>query len=253
MTDPPDAYPEHPTLLLLGDVELSAPAGEQPSRAPMQCMEYCAWLLQHPGATATAMVHSLLVAETTRRSNMSRLRTWLGTSPDGEPYLPDAYSGRIRLDARVTSDWERFVAMLAGGVNTASDGSLRQALRLVRGEPLGSLAFQWHWAQTLRTDMVSMIVDAACVLADRAIDHGDQVTALWAVGRGRLAAPDDESLGAREIHALALAGRRPELERAVVVLTRSARAEGRDLDPEVARRIQHAIRLAGQPSTGAAP
>lgn len=253
MSETIDDPPHHPTLLLLGDVTLSAPAGDPPNRAPLQCMEYCAWLLQNPGATPGAMVRSLLVAETTRRSNMSRLRTWLGAAPDGRPYLPDAYSGRIRLDERVTSDWEHFEALLTGGVNVASTRALRQALRLVRGEPLGSLGFQWHWAQTLRADMVSMIVDAACVLADRAIGHDDPDSALWAVRRGRLAAPDADQLMAREIHALAIAGRRVDTERAIVALNRTTREAGRDLPPDVAQRVQQAIHLLARPVAGGAP
>jgi hypothetical protein len=76
-----------------------------PPRAAKQCLEYCAWLLEHPGRTAQAMVTALAVAEGTRRSNMSRLRSWLGTSPDGEAYLPDAYTGRISLHPAVSSDW----------------------------------------------------------------------------------------------------------------------------------------------------
>ncbi|NHB84718.1 hypothetical protein G7085_09110 [Tessaracoccus sp. HDW20] len=143
---------------------------------------------QPPGSTPTAMSRDLLVAETTRRSNMSRLRTWLGSAPDGAPYLPDAYTGRIRLDTRVSSDWERFCALLSGGVNVSSSAALRQALHLVHGTPLGAFGFQWLWAETLRSDMVAMIVDAATVLADRAITHEDLDLALWAVGRGRLAA-----------------------------------------------------------------
>ncbi len=242
MPDPPEDN-DHPTLLLLGEVALLDPAGSPPNRALSQCMEYCAWLLSHAGATASEMVSSLLVAETTRRSNMSRLRSWLGTAPDGGAYLPDAYSGRIRLDPRVTSDWERFEALLAGGVNLASTAALRQALRLVRGEPLGPLAFQWHWAETMRADMVAMIVDAASVLADRAIDQRDPDQALWAVARGRLAAPEDDELSVREIHALAIAGRRSDLERAVVALNRTVRAANRDLPQGLARRVQLAIHL----------
>ena len=240
---PPNAVPVHPTLLLLGEVELLATAGDEPNRATGQCMEYCAWLLANPGATAATMTDDLLVAETTRRSNMSRLRTWLGTADDGVAYLPDAYSGRIRLDPRVSSDWEQFQALLAGGVNVATGASLREALRLVRGEPFGSRAFQWHWAHQLQADIVSTVVDAACVLADRALEHDDQEMALWAVGRARLASPESDLLAVREIDALAAAGRHDELQRAIVALNRSTRSTGRDLPVELARRVQRAIHL----------
>lgn len=250
MTAPPST-PTHPTLLLLGDVQLTAAAGATPRRALGQCMEYCAWLLEHPGSSPSAMTRALLVAETTRRSNVSRLRSWLGVAPDGANYLPDAYSGRVSLDERVTSDWEQFQVLLNGGVNLAPDSALVEALRLVRGEPLGSFAFQWVWAHQLRADMVSMIVDAACLLADRSLDRGDADLALWAVGRGRLAAPSADELAAREILAHAWAGRWAEADRAALRLTRSARSQGRDLAPELARRIQ--LALHGAPARRAVP
>jgi nucleoid-associated protein YgaU len=238
--------PDHPTLRLLGDVDLIGTAGTVPGRAVGQCMEYCAWLLENPGHTPTAMTRALMIAETTRRSNISRLRSWLGAAPDGLQYLPDAYSGRVALDPRVSSDWERFRAMLSGGVNVSSDAALVAALRLVRGEPLGSFEFQWGWAAQLRTDMVAMIVDAACVLADRALDRQEAEAALWAVRRGRLAAPGDDGLAAREILALALAGRSAEASGVAVALTRAARAEGRDLAPDLSRRIQAALHSPSQ-------
>ncbi len=171
-----------PRLLLLGPVDLVGGA-TPPSRAAGQCLEYCAWLLAHPGATSTTMVRELLVAEGTRRSNMSRLRAWLGADDRGLPYLPDAYSGRIALDPRVTSDWEELQLLVGDGVNLAPDASLRQALALVRGEPLDHAGFQWHWAEQLRADMVGTVVDAACALADRAIARGDHTVALWAAAR----------------------------------------------------------------------
>ena len=80
-----------------------------------------------------------------------------------------------------------------------------------------------------------MIVDAACVLADRALDRQEAEAALWAVRRGRLAAPCDDGLAAREILALALAGRSAEASGVAVALTRAARAEGRDLAPDPRR------------------
>lgn len=238
---PWDDNPDHPTLLLLGEVDLLGCRGRRPARAVVQCVEYCAWLLEHPGASPTTMARDLVVAETTRRSNMSRLRTWLGGSPAGEPYLPDAYSGHITLHEEVTSDWERFQVLLSGGVNLASDAALRAALSLVRGEPLQQVSFQWPWAQQLRDEMISMITDAAVVLADRYLHRGDLEEVHWALSQGRKAAGVDETLTVREIQALALGGDRPGVDRAVRQLTRAARVQGRDLSPDTARRIQHAL------------
>jgi hypothetical protein len=232
--------PEHPRLLLLGPVELLS-GGAPPNRAAGQCLEYCAWLLANPGSTSTTMVRELLVAEGTRRSNMSRLRAWLGADEGGLPYLPDAYSGRIALDPRVTSDWEELQLLVSGGVNLAPDASLRRALALVRGEPLGDVAFQWHWAEQLRADMIGTVIDAACALADRAIARGDHTVALWATGRGLAAAPADDHLTVRRIDALMVAGRRDEAHQLVVTLNRELRAAGRDLPPDLARRVHIAL------------
>ena len=75
----------------------------------------------------------------------------------------------------------------------------------------------------------------------RALDRQEAQAALWAVRRGRLAAPGSDALAAREILALALAGRSSEAAGVAVALTRSTKAEGRDLAPDLARRIQAAL------------
>lgn len=238
-------HPDHPTLLVLGPVELTGAAGAPPARAAGQCLEYCAWLLLHPGATPTAMVRDLLVAEGTRRSNMSRLRTWLGSDSSGNPYLPDAYTGHITLAPDVTSDWERFEFLLSQGVQRTSTALLRQALSLVRGQPLEGVAFQWPWASQWHTDMVSMITDVAAVLADRYVADDDLDGALWALTQGHKAVGDDETLAVRRIQVLARAGEHAEVDAAVMHLTRRARTENRDLTPESIHRIQHALHLTG--------
>lgn len=87
-------------------------------------MELCSWLLEHPGRTATEMAAGLGIAETTRRSNLSRLRAWLGTDPEGEPYLPEAYSGRIRLHPDVTSDVMQLRLLTGPGVNRIGEEGL---------------------------------------------------------------------------------------------------------------------------------
>lgn len=233
---------EVPTLLLLGPVELTGARGEAPTRARRQCEEYCGWLLENPGRTATQMSSELLVAEGTRRSNMSRLRTWLGADGDGQPYLPDAYSGRIQLAPAVTSDWQRVQLLLTAGANRVHPDTLRAVLDLVRGAPLADAApGQWHWAEQLRSDMSSAIRDVGVVLAQRARNSGDLELARWATARALLAAAEDERLLCERILTERQAGNRPEVERLVMRLTRHARSLGVDLAPETVRVCQQAM------------
>ena len=46
------AHRTYPTLQLLGPIELVGATGPLPPRAAKQCLEYCAWLLEHPGTDA---------------------------------------------------------------------------------------------------------------------------------------------------------------------------------------------------------
>jgi hypothetical protein len=232
----------HPILQLLGPIELLGASGTVPARAAKQCLEYCAWLLENPGTTAQAMVAALAVAEGTRRSNMSRLRNWLGTSPNGEAYLPDAYTGHITLHPAVSSDWQRLQILTATGVNRASDESLRAALELVRGAPLADAApGQWHWAEELRTDMISCVRDIGVELADRALLVGDLERARWAAARALLAAPGDELLLAARIRTEHAAGNAGETERLTLQLATQARTLGVDLDQETVSLLQRVM------------
>ena len=237
-----DRRVDHPILQLLGPIELVGATGPVPPRAAKQCLEYCAWLLEHPGRTAQAMVTALAVAEGTRRSNMSRLRSWLGTSPDGEAYLPDAYTGWISLHQVVSSDWQRLQILTSTGVNRASDESLKAALELVRGAPLADAApGQWHWAEELRTDMISCVRDIGVELADRALLVGDLDRARWAASRALVAAPGDELLLAARVRTEHAAGNAAETERLTLQLASQARTLGVDLDPETVSLLQRVM------------
>ena len=238
----PNRAVHHPTLQLLGPIELLGATGTVPTRAAKQCLEYCAWLLENPGRTAQAMVAALAVAEGTRRSNMSRLRSWLGASPDGDAYLPDAYTGRITLHPAVSSDWQRLQILTSTGVNRAGDDSLQAALELVRGAPLADAApGQWHWAEELRTDMISCVRDIGVELADRALLAGDVERARWAAARALLVAPGDELLLAARIRTEHQAGNAAETERLTLQLAAQARILGVDLDPETVALLQRVM------------
>lgn len=233
---------EHPVLKLLGPVELVGARGPLPTRATKQCEEYCAWLLENPGASAGAMTRALMVADPTRRSNMSRLRSWLGADDNGAPYLPDAYSGRIMLHPGVTSDWEQMRLCLGPGVNRVNDATLIEALSMVRGAPIADAApGQWHWAEQLRSDISATIRDAAVVLSRRALDAGDLLHAQWAVETALLANPDDELLLATQIRIADTRGDRAKVDELVLRLTRRARMLGIDLAEETVTCLQEVV------------
>jgi hypothetical protein len=222
----------HPTLLLIGPIDLTSAAGQEPNRARYQLMELCSWLLEHPGRTATEMAAGLGIAETTRRSNLSRLRAWLGTDPEGEPYLPEAYSGRIRLHPDVTSDVMQLRLLTGPGVNRIGEEGLVAALDLIRGGMLADAApSQWYWAEGLRSDVAATLRDAGLVLVDRALQRRELDLARWATERALMVAPQDELLMCARIRIEHAAGNRPGVERQVLRLTQQARALGVDLLP----------------------
>jgi LysM repeat protein len=232
----------HPMLQLLGPIELMDAAGVIPPRAGKQCLEYCAWLLENPRTTAQAMASGLAVAEGTRRSNMSRLRNWLGSDPDGQPYLPDAYSGRIALHPAVSSDWQQFQIITSPGVNRSSTAALRTALEMVKGAPLADAApGQWHWAEELRTDMISAIRDLGVELTNRALHDNDCDLARWAASRALVAAPGDELLMVARIRTEHQAGNTAETERLTLQVAAHARNLGVDLDPETVILLQEVM------------
>ncbi len=63
-------------------------------------------------------------------------------------------------------------------------------------------------------------------------------------GAGLAAAPGDDHLTVRRIDALMVAGRSDEAHRLVIALNRGLRAAGRDLPPELARRVHVALHRA---------
>ncbi|MFP5327462.1 MAG: BTAD domain-containing putative transcriptional regulator, partial [Acidimicrobiia bacterium] len=130
---------------------------------------------------------------------MSRARICLGTGPDGLHYLPRLEGGRYRLSEWVTTDVDRLCAALRGArvhPSTETMEHLASALRLVRGQPFQGVKAGYEWAHSegLATRAEILVADAAHLVADWHLDHGDTTAALWAAGQGLLASPFDEAL-----------------------------------------------------------
>lgn len=221
-----------PRLILLGEPALLSTAGPPPNRARQQCIEYAAWLLLHPGASPTRMKRALVVAEGTRRSNVSRLRSWLGTAHDDTPFLPDAYDGSLRLAPDVTSDWHELREIVGDSVQAASTSALRDALSLVQGPVLGSAANRWPWAVSLHDDIAAMVVDIGCVLADRAVATGDTREALWALERAELASPGHDEVAIRFVIVHSQAGDAGSTRSAAGRFLEQVRRDNREVLPE---------------------
>ena len=167
-TERPEPAIAGPCLRILGPVDVVGAAGELPGRSRGQALEMMAWLLWHPGATATEMTAGLSIAEGTRRATLSRLRGWLGAGPDGEPYVPAAYSGRVRLHTAVTSDWHQLCALVGRDPAAAHTDALHAAYRLVRGPVLrGTPPGRWAWAGGLRADACEFVATISDVLQAR--------------------------------------------------------------------------------------
>ena len=123
-----------------------------------------------------------------------------------------------------------------------SDAAILLSLCLQRGAPLADAApGQWHWAEELRTDMISCVRDIGVELADRALLAGDVERARWAAARALLVAPGDELLLAARIRTEHQAGNAAETERLTLQLAAHARTLGVDLDPETVALLQRVM------------
>lgn len=225
-----------PRVLMLGPVHVEGADDENAPGRRRRATEFVAYLALHPGATANqideAMWPGRRVAKTTRNPFISRVRQWLGRTPDGQPYLPlVADGGRYRLAAEVTCDWHDFVRLARGSLAGGSDGAddLDEALQLVRGRPfLGVDPATYTWAEADMQEMISAIVDVAHVLSVARFDAGDYRGAQQAASKGLLVEPCSELLYRDAIRAAATRGDHQEAER----LAERLRAEVARLDPD---------------------
>lgn len=171
-------------------------------------VEILAYLALHPkGATASEIADAFSIAASRARTDISSLRTWLGTNPQtGQPYLPAANESPAYLETGVKTyqlldvlvDLDLFRRLRVRGQASGAEGidDLKTAMSLVQGPPF-SLLREKGWSWLLDTERVQetigcAIVDTAHVLVTDALAEGDLDLARQVAEAACQAAPYDE-------------------------------------------------------------
>ena len=171
-----------------------------------RCVEMSAYLALHRGEPVTGerlrtrvLSHADVDASLRTLANTaSAVRRSLGVDATG-PRLHPVTSSGLYVTHDVTCDVEEFhqlVARARGAEPSQGASLLREALTLVRGEPMANAlrGFEWFlvegfWARLLREGEW-----AALALHQWALRHNDVELAFWAIERGRLLDPYNDAL-----------------------------------------------------------
>jgi hypothetical protein len=199
--------PIRPRIGILGPVTVEAP-GTPPEIRRRLHAELIVFLAQRAGQGADpALIDAALwpdsrITDAARQLTISRARRWLGTAPDGAPWLPDVGPDLgYRLAGGYLLDWHLFRRLRTRGERTeAGTEDLRTALELVRGVPLDGAdrprapgtrnPYPWLAESGIHPDhLVAAIVDTGHLLAERCLAAGDPAGARWAVQQVWLADP----------------------------------------------------------------
>ncbi|MDH6569397.1 hypothetical protein M2160_004418 [Streptomyces sp. SAI-117] len=168
------------------------------------------------------------VTEDVRDDFVARLRTWLGTDPDGSPRLGIGTAGRLTLAPSVVSDLDvlRSLHHEATAGSGSGDARLRErllddALALVRGPLLADRPrgrYTWLFHDVVETQLSLLVADVALALSGHHLEAGNPAPALDALGTGLTNAPADERLWNELLRATHATGDTARLESAAAAL-----------------------------------
>ena len=117
------------------------------------------------------------------RQLIVRTRRQLGRAPDGREWIQHLGAGQYALHPDARFDWAEFEASSERGLRTQDVRYLRDALGLIRGQPLTGCYHWWldlAFAETVR----AQIVDTAEMLAGLELTAGDPAAAARAARTG---------------------------------------------------------------------
>jgi len=185
-------------VAVLGEIELRG----VPRIDRAKAVEAIVYLVMHPNGVDADRIWEALwpdkpINHATFHTTISAARSGLGEAADGTLYLHNPHRSLYRLHPSIQLDWATFQTLVEQGRRAGADGRelLHQALELLRGPPLNSIALRsYAWAVVHRTEIETAVAEAAQDLGELYLDAGDPTNATWAARQGLLASPYDERL-----------------------------------------------------------
>lgn len=187
---------DQPYLQLLGHIDLVGAPGPVEQKRQARMIEYLAYLMLNPGSAIEAIDEAIWPNRKnpenspTRNSVTSRLRKWLGTQDNGQP--------RVEMNTYtitdVGCDWFDFCRLINGkALEDLPDARLEAAISLVRGSVLKGAGIRyWAWAEPIRQEMISTVVDACYELAVRQMANEDWLACEATLAKALDIEPGDE-------------------------------------------------------------
>jgi len=117
------------------------------------------------------------------RQLIVRTRRQLGRAPDGREWIEHLGAGQYALHPETRIDWHEFDALATEGIRARDAGRLRNALRLIRGQPFTG-CYHWSLDLALTETVRAQIVDAAEMLAGLELAAGDFAASARAARTG---------------------------------------------------------------------
>lgn len=181
---------------VLGQVEVTG-HGPGPGDEVL-ATELATLLALHPGSDIAGVTAALGVSAHSVSHAVEAVDQWLGSA--GTPGVSTP-SGGLVLPGTVL-DWQQLRTLVGPAVATADSASVRAALTLVTGSPIGGTPpGRYGWAAADRWEICAAVADIAHELAQRCLREGDPDGASWAAAKGLLAEPLSETLWRDALHA----------------------------------------------------
>jgi len=203
-----------PTFLvrLMGPVEVVDLAGSVVVFNRAKSVELLAWITQHRSAPRRSLARSAMwdagVQDATFHNVVSEVRRGLNAASQEESHwISRSHDDHLELNDNVQSDSELLrEALNVCRSSPTSDNllGLRQVLSLVRGLPFAGTNYLWPDTEGITSNIVIMILEAAELLAENALEAREISDVFWATGQGLRVVQGHEGLVALRMRAHAV-------------------------------------------------